>query len=77
MTREDQCEDCYAPAGSVCSDMDCPGKRVTHRDPSCVGAFMRAKPEHITDGSPCWCDPELDYVDPNTGVKVWVHKGGQ
>jgi hypothetical protein len=48
-----------------------------YRDPSCVGAFNRAKPEHITDGSPCWCDPELNYVDPETGVKVWVHKEPQ
>jgi hypothetical protein len=30
--------------------------------------------EHITDGSPCWCNPELNYVDPDTEVKVWVHK---
>ena len=22
----------------------------------------------------CWCEPELDYVDPETGVKVYVHK---
>jgi len=48
-----------------------------YRDPSCVSAFNRAKPEHITDGSPCWCDPELNYVDPETGVKVWVHKEPQ
>jgi hypothetical protein len=48
-----------------------------YRDPSCVGAFNRAKPEHITDGTPCWCNPELDYVDPETGVKVWVHKEPQ
>lgn len=33
--------------------------------------------EHITDGSPCWCSPELNYVDPDTGVKVWVHKEPQ
>jgi len=48
-----------------------------YRDPSCVSAFNRAKPEHITDGSPCWCDPDLNYVDPETGVKVWVHKEPQ
>ena len=33
--------------------------------------------EHITDGSPCWCNPELNYVDPDTGAKVWVHKEPQ
>lgn len=26
-----------------------------------------AKPrEHVTDGSPCWCNPETTYIDPNT-----------
>jgi len=35
------------------------------------------KREHITDGSHCWCDPELNYVDPDTGAKVWVHKEPQ
>ena len=34
-------------------------------------------PTHITDGTGCWCDPDLDYVDPETGAKVWVHKGAQ
>ena len=33
--------------------------------------------EHITDGSPCWCSPDLDYVDPETGAKVWIHKNIQ
>ena len=33
--------------------------------------------EHITDGSPCWCSPDLDYVDPETGAKVWIHKESQ
>lgn len=30
--------------------------------------------EHITDGSLCWCGPELAYVDPENGAKVWVHR---
>ena len=30
--------------------------------------------KHITDGSLCWCGPELVYVDPENGAKVWVHK---
>jgi hypothetical protein len=21
----------------------------------------------------CWCFPRLEYVDPDTGVEVWVH----
>jgi hypothetical protein len=30
--------------------------------------------QHITDGSPCWCNPELSYKDPITGNEVWTHK---
>ncbi len=30
--------------------------------------------EHITDGTPCWCNPEKKYKDPDTGVSVIVHK---
>ena len=33
--------------------------------------------EHITDGSPCWCNPELDYRDPDTGAEVWIHRRDQ
>ena len=33
--------------------------------------------EHVTDSSKCWCDPELDYKDPDTGVEVWVHRSKQ
>lgn len=40
-------------------------------------AALAATREHITDGSPCWCNPELNYVDPDTGAKVWVHKEAQ
>ena len=32
--------------------------------------------EHRTSGD-CWCNPELNYVDPVTGVEVWVHKEPQ
>ena len=35
------------------------------------------KREHITDGSPCWCNPELNYKDPETGAEVWIHKEPQ
>lgn len=24
-------------------------------------------------GPECWCFPRLDYVDPDTGIEVWVH----
>jgi hypothetical protein len=30
--------------------------------------------EHLTDGTKCWCEPDLDYVDPETGAEVWVHR---
>jgi hypothetical protein len=29
--------------------------------------------EHI-DSENCWCEPELDYTDPDTGVSVYVHR---
>lgn len=28
--------------------------------------------EHVTDKS-CWCQPALDYKDPDNGAEVWVH----
>ena len=34
--------------------------------------------EHITDGTPCWCNPELNFKDPETGETfntVWVNDG--
>jgi hypothetical protein len=33
--------------------------------------------EHATDGSSCWCNPELNYRDPETGAEVWVHRREQ
>lgn len=36
-----------------------------------------AKRKHITDGTPCWCNPEVNYADPDTGVAVIVHKEPQ
>lgn len=30
-------------------------------------------PYHI-DSSNCWCEPELEYEDPETGNQVWVHR---
>lgn len=39
-------------------------------------ALRLAKPEreHLTDGQPCWCGPEVTEVDPVTGASVVVHK---
>jgi hypothetical protein len=42
-------------------------------DPSRGEAYR----EHVTDGSPCWCNPELNYRDPETGAEVWVHRREQ
>lgn len=33
----------------------------------------KPKLEHIASPD-CWCEPELDYVDPETGNEVWVHR---
>ena len=33
--------------------------------------------EHVTDGSQCWCSPEMTYKDPENGAEVWVHKEQQ
>ncbi len=33
--------------------------------------------EHVTDGSPCWCNPELNYRDSETGTELWIHRREQ
>lgn len=33
--------------------------------------------EHVTDGTPCWCNPEVAYTDPETGASVIVHREPQ
>ena len=32
--------------------------------------------KHIASET-CWCKPELDYTDPDTGVSVYVHRRTQ
>jgi len=32
--------------------------------------------KHI-DSETCWCEPELVYTDPDTGVSVYVHRETQ
>ncbi len=44
--------------------------------PHGVGKVV-GKREHITDGSPCWCNPDMTYKDPDNGAEVWVHKEPQ
>ena len=29
--------------------------------------------DHINSPD-CWCEPELEYVDPESGSEVWVHR---
>jgi DNA-directed RNA polymerase alpha subunit len=33
--------------------------------------------EHVTDGTPCWCNSETVYTDPDTGASVIVHREPQ
>ena len=50
----------------------------------CHSAACRTDREDITEDSDidmkkhtdedCWCEPELDYEDPDTGNQVWVHR---
>lgn len=40
-------------------------------------AALEQPRDHITDGSPCWCNPETVYTDPETGASVIVHKEPQ
>lgn len=35
------------------------------------------RPQHITNGSPCWCNPDVAYTDPETGASVIVHRRPQ
>lgn len=35
------------------------------------------QPQHITNGSPCWCNPDVAYTDPETGASVIVHRRPQ
>lgn len=43
--------------------------------PEMTGFGMTLR-EHISSPD-CWCEPELDYKDPDTGAEVWVHRGLQ
>ena len=42
---------------------------------SAIGARGNVR-EHTMSGD-CWCNPELNYTDPETGTEVWVHKEPQ
>jgi hypothetical protein len=40
-------------------------------------ALAQPQGEHKTDGTPCWCNPEVTYENSETGAKVIVHKEPQ
>jgi hypothetical protein len=45
-------------------------------DPT-VKEFTGCRPREHISSPDCWCEPELDYKDPDTGAEVWVHRGLQ
>ena len=50
--------------------------RAALAEPTCKDCLQVEKqqgPEHISSPD-CWCEPELDYKDPDTGAEVWVHR---
>ena len=38
--------------------------------------LLSSERQHI-GGRDCWCGPTAEYVDPDTGAAVYVHKGRQ
>ena len=51
--------------------------RIKDAEPVYASPQPAQQQEHITDGTPCWCNPVLDYKDPDTGAEVWIHKEPQ
>lgn len=41
-----------------------------------LAAPQLTKREHEASAD-CWCEPEIDYTDPDTGISVYVHKDVQ
>lgn len=58
-------------------DWGCGQKKRTHNIITALRAALAKTREHVTDGSPCWCNPETTYVDPDTGASGIVHKEPQ
>lgn len=42
-----------------------------------VELLLSAVEREHTASKDCWCKPEAGYVDPDTGVTVWIHRGLQ
>lgn len=68
-----------APAGAIQPPLDHQvGAAVTPLPlDSAGGAPSATAPREHEANEHCWCEPEVDYVDPNTGAKVFVHKQTQ
>lgn len=46
-------------------------------DPTVKESLQVDRPREHISSPDCWCEPELDYKDPDTGAEVWVHRGLQ
>jgi hypothetical protein len=66
---------------TTCAGSNC-GTTTAQHSPECIAEHAAAvaggpmEREHETSAD-CWCNPEIDYTDPATGVSVYVHKRPQ
>ena len=70
------------------SDVDVPAEcehcgypNDTHPRTKCWGEPDAPEPaeelsQHV-DSPDCWCEPELNYEDPDSGNRLWVHRERQ
>jgi hypothetical protein len=74
---DEECNDCLVEADPC----ECLATPEAQELMCVVEAKLKEKNEshrqHVTDGNPCWCDPENSYTDPETGASVIVHKEPQ
>lgn len=42
-----------------------------------AGRCIMPKPADHIASPECWCEPEVEHVDPETGVAVYVHRTRQ
>lgn len=49
------------------------GQTMTENTDPEIDAIMKSYPEHELSAD-CWCEPELVYVDPETGDRVYAHR---
>jgi hypothetical protein len=47
------------------------------RSPTVKESLQVDQPREHISSPDCWCEPELNYKDPDTGAEVWVHRGLQ